>query len=369
MQEKIKKWRLILGSKATTDQALSLSAEEQAIDNVLEALYDSDRRGGLGKSSPNINRWLGDIRTYFPSSVVQLLQRDALDRLGLDQMLLEPELLEGVEPDVHLVATLLALNQILPQKSRETARIVVHKVVKELEKRLKSPLQKALEGSLARSVRKYRPKPSEIDWAQTIKANLKHYQKEYQTIIPEKLIGYGRRGQKLKHIILLLDQSGSMATSVVYTGVLGAIMASLKTVKTSLIAFDTAVVDLTEHLQDPVDLLFATQLGGGTDIHKALSYAQQQIDRPKDTILVLISDLYEGGPAEPLIKRAATIKQLGVQFITLLALSDEGAPSFDKDIATKFASLDIPSFACTPDKFPELMATAIEGKAFTAFLE
>lgn len=362
MDEKLRKWRLILGSQADPKGTISLKGEGQGVDKVLEALYDTERKGRLGKSSPNVNRWLGDIRTYFPTSVVQLMQKDALDRLGLDQMLLEPELLESIEPDVHLVATLLSLNQILPQKSRETARIVVQKVVKALEKRLRLPLQKALEGSMARSVRKLRPKQDEIDWPKTIRANLKHYQKDYQTIIPEKLIGYGKKGRQLKHVILCIDQSGSMATSVVYSSVLGSIMASLKTIKTTLIAFDTAVVNLTEHLEDPVDLLFATQLGGGTDIQKALTYAQGLIEKPKDTILVLLSDLFEGGPEEQLIKRAASIKSSGTQFITLLALNDEGAPAYDTGIASQFAQLEIPSFACTPDRFPELMAAAIEGK-------
>ena len=368
MEERLKRWRLILGQKADPEGAFAPSGEEQGIDKVLEALYDTDRKGGLGKSAPNVNRWLGDIRKYFPTPVVQLLQKDALDRLGLDQMLLEPELLEAIEPDVHLVAALLALKQVIPEKSKATARIVVHKVVQELEKRLRSPLQKAIQGSIARSIRNYRPKSSEIDWKQTIRANLKHYQKTYQTIIPEKLIGYGKKGQKLKHIILVLDQSGSMATSVVYTSVLGAILASLKTIKTTLIAFDTSVVDLSAHLEDPVELLFATQLGGGTDIHKALTFSQQYIEKPEDTILILISDLFEGGPEAPLIKRAAALKAQGLQFITLLALNDEGAPSYDSEIAAKFASLDIPSFACTPDQFPPLMAAAIEKKDLNAVM-
>ena len=360
MDDRIKKWRLILGKQADPDGGVGLDKGLQGIDNTLEALYDSDRKGGLGSSSPNVNRWLGDIRKYFPSSVVQLMQKDALDRLNLDQMLLEPELLESVEADVHLVATLLALNKVLPNKTRETAREVVRKVVEELEKKLRYPLQEAIKGSLNRAVRNRRPKFNEINWLHTLRVNLKHYQPELKAVIPEQLIGYGRKGQQLKEVILLLDQSGSMATSVVYAGILACVMASLRSLKTRLIVFDTSVADLTAELDDPVDLLFATQLGGGTDINRALAYVEPYIERPLDTILVLISDLYEGGNEREMLRRVSRIAASGVNFISLLALSDEGAPGYDREIAGAFAAMNIPTFACTPDKFAGLMASAIK---------
>ena len=360
MENRIKKWRLILGQQSDPEGKVGLEKGLQGIDNTLEALYDSDRKGGLGSSSPNVNRWLGDIRKYFPTSVVQLMQKDALDRLNLDQMLLEPELLESVEADVHLVATLLALNKVMPNKTRETAREVVRKVVEELEKKLRYPLQQAIKGSLNRAIRNRRPKFKEINWLYTLKINLKHYQPELKAVIPEQLIGYGRKGQQLKEVILLLDQSGSMATSVVYTGILASVMASLRSLKTRLIVFDTSVADLTAELEDPVDLLFATQLGGGTDINKALAYVEPYIERPLDTILVLISDLYEGGNEREMLRRVSQIIASGVNFISLLALSDEGAPGYDREIAAAFAAMNIPAFACTPDKFSDLMASAIK---------
>jgi Mg-chelatase subunit ChlD len=359
MDEQLQKWRLILGKKADPQADLPLEGQLKGMDNVLDALYDSERKGGLGKSAPNVNRWLGDIRTYFPSSVVQLLQKDALDRLGLSELLLEPELLETIEMDVDLVGTILSLNKVMPTKTRETARQVVRKVVEQLERRLQNPMREAIQGSLARNVRNRRPKLNEIDWNRTIRANLKHYQKDYKTIIPEQLIGYGRKSQQLRHIILLIDQSGSMANSLVYASVLGAILASLRSVKTNMVVFDTAVADLTDHLQDPVDLLFATQLGGGTDIGKALGYAQQLVQTPTETILVLISDLFEGGMKATMLQRAAALQASGVQTIALLALDDKGAPSYDREIAGAMGELDIPAFACTPDLFPELMSAAI----------
>ncbi len=366
--QRLLKWRLVLGKGADPQGDIEMDGEAQGVDETLESLYDNDRQGGLGNSSPNVNRWLGDIRKYFPTSMVQIMQKDAMDRLGLKEMLLEPEMLESVEPDVDLVGTLLSLNKVMPGKTRETARVVVRKVVVELEKRLSNKMREAVEGALNRSVRNRRPKLNEMDWHRTIRANMKHYQKDYKTIIPEQLWGYGRKGQSLKHVILLVDQSGSMATSMVYASVFGAVMASLKSVKTDMIVFDTSVVDLTKELQDPVELLFATQLGGGTDINKALTYAEQLISRPEDTILMLISDLFEGGNEREMLRRAATIKAKGVAFVTLLALSDEGVPSFDSDVARKFGAMDIPSFSCTPDQFPSLMAAAIKKEDISTWM-
>jgi Mg-chelatase subunit ChlD len=370
MEERVRKWRLILGKDAdkNNDDQISLSPEMKGMDDVLDALYDSERQAGLGSSSPNVNRWLGDIRKYFPSSVVQLMQKDALERLNLEQMLLEPELLEAVEPDVNLVGTLLSLMKVLPKKTKSTARAVVQKVVEDLEKRLKNPMRQAIQGAINRSVRNRRPKHNEIDWNKTIRANLKTYQKEFNSIIPEILIGHGKKGQSLKDVILLVDQSGSMANSMVYAGVFGAVMASLRSVKTHMVVFDTSVVDLTEELDDPVDLLFATQLGGGTDINKALGYSKELILKPEDTILVLISDLYEGGNENEMLKKVASIKSSGVQIIALLALDDQGAPQFDKSVASKFSALGIPSFACSPDQFPSLMATAIKKESINDWM-
>ena len=369
MEDLYTKWRLILGKQAEPPgEPVELEAELSGMDNTLSALYETDRQGGLGSSSPNVNRWLGDIRKYFPASVVQVMQKDALERLNLQKMLMQPEMLEAMQPDVHLVATLIGLNKVMPEKTRQTAKMVVRKVVEEIEKKLSNPLREAIQGALNRAVRNRRPKYNEIDWSQTIRANLKHYQPELNTIIPEHLIGRGRKGQALKHIILLVDQSGSMASSIVYASIFGAVMASLRSVRTNMVVFDTEVVDLTPELKDPVDLLFCAQLGGGTDINKALAYTETLLQNPSDTILLLISDLYEGGNTQELLKRAAAIKARGVHFITLLALSDKGAPTYDKHISAQFNALDIPCFACTPDKFPDLMAAAIKKSDLNSFI-
>jgi Mg-chelatase subunit ChlD len=357
--ERLRRWRLALGGGAADGTGVGLRDGDLRIDGALQALYDSDRSGGLGSSAPNIARWLGDIRSYFPSPVVQVLQRDALERLNLRQMLLQPELLEAVEPNVHLVADLLALQSVMPAKTRETARHVVRRVVEELQRKLANPTRQAILGSLNRATRNRRPRHNEIDWQRTIRANLKHYQPAYRTVIPETRIGYGRKRAALRDIILCVDQSGSMGTSVVYSGIFGAVLASLPAVRTRMIVFDTEVVDLTDELHDPVELLFGVQLGGGTDINRALSVCQGQVRQPRETILVLISDLYEGGNREEMLRRAAALVASGVQMIGLLALNDQGAPSYDHNVAATLAGMGVPAFACTPDLFPDLMAAAI----------
>ena len=351
-------------------EELSFTPMQRGMDETLEALYggEADRKGGLGKSTPVVNRWLGDIRKYFPTPMVQVMQRDALERLDLNRMLLEPELLESLQPDIHLVTTLLSLNKALPDQTRETARQVVKKVVEELEKKLNQPLREAIRGALSRAVRNRRPKMNEIDWDKTIRVNLKHYQADLKTIIPENLIGRGRRGQALRHVILLVDESGSMATSVVYASIFGAVMASLRSLRTQMIVFDTEVVDLTQHLQDPVDLLFCTQLGGGTDIAKALIYTEGVLQNPSETIVLLISDLFEGGNTEEMFRCIAAIKESGATLIVLLALNDDGRPVYDKHNAAQLAAMEIPVFACSPDKFPEVMAAAINKQSLTAVM-
>jgi Mg-chelatase subunit ChlD len=310
-----------------------------------------------------VARWLGDIRSYFPTPVVRLMQQDALERLNLRQMLLEPELLETVEHDVHLVATLIALKSVIPERTKETARQVVRKVVEELEQRLANQTRQAVIGALNKAERNRRPRPNEIDWRETIRRNLRHYQPAYRTIIPERLAGYGRKRSSAlpQHtVILCIDQSGSMAASMVYAGVFAGVLASLRALQTHVVAFDTAVVDLTEQASDPVELLFGTQLGGGTDIRRALAYCQGLIAQPGSTILVLISDLYEGGDVKEMLRRATELVQTGVQVIVLLALSDSGRPAYHEPTAALLAELGIPAFACTPDLFPDLMAAAIQ---------
>jgi Mg-chelatase subunit ChlD len=369
--ERQKRWRLVLGG-ADDGTGVSLSGPDARTDGALGALYDAPpdpgppgrRRAGLGASAPGVARWLGEIRELFPVSVVQVMQKDAIDRLGLTRLLLEPELLEAVEPDVHLAATLLSLSRAIPERARETARAVVRKVVRDTELRLAQRTRSAVTGAVNRAGRTARPRrASDVDWNRTIRANLRHYVPSRRTIVPERLIGYARKQQTVaREIILCLDQSGSMAASVVYAGVFGSVLASIRSLRTSVVAFSTEVTDLTEHLADPVDVLFGVQIGGGTDINRALAYCAGLITKPRDTILILVSDLFEGGDEEAMLRRVAGLVASGVTVVALLALSDDGAPGYDHDNAAALATLGVPAFACTPEAFPEVMAAAIEGR-------
>jgi Mg-chelatase subunit ChlD len=371
--ERVRRWRLVLGGADDGTDA-ALVGDDTRIDAALAAVYDAPprigrggrRQGGLGSSAPAVSRWLGDIRRFFPTSVVQVIQRDAIERLQLQRLLLEPELLNAIEPDVHLVATLLELNRLLPETTRLAARRVVGTVVAEIEARLANRTRQALTGALHRAARIRRPRPGDVDWDRTIRANLRHYLPERRTIVPEHLIGYGRRQQAIaKELVLAIDQSGSMADSIVYAGVFASVLASLRSLRTTVVAFDTAVVDLSALTNDPVDVLFGVQLGGGTDIDNAIAYCEQFVTRPSDTVLVLLSDLFEGGVRDALVTRMERLVRRGVTCIVLLALSDEGAPAYDHEHAAALADIGVVSVACTPFAFPDLLAAAVEGRDLT----
>jgi VWA domain containing CoxE-like protein len=366
-RERMRRWQLAIGEEAeagSAGDADMLSDRDRRLSVALSALYGAqpNSRGGLGASAPRVARWLGDIREFFPSSLVQVVQRDALDRLNLKYLLMEPEFLDTLEADVHLVADLMSLRGAVPESSKATMRTVVQKVVDDLMRQLQQKTTETLRGALNRQRRTRRPRQADIDWPRTIGANLRHYQPEHRSIVPETLIGFARQSRRradLDHVILCVDQSGSMAQSVVYASIFAAVMASLPVLSIRLVCFDTAIVDLTERLADPVDVLFGVQLGGGTDINSAIAYCERQIEVPGKTHLVLISDLFEGGNAIEMLARIGTLKQSGVNVIVLLALSDQGKPSYDGRHAGLIAALGCPVFACTPDQFPDLMATAL----------
>ncbi len=367
--ERDRRWRLALG---IDDEGLS--ERDTRLSQAMSALYEPSGRGnnsgkgkkgrgGLGRSAPRVSKWLGDIREFFPSTVVQIVQKDAFERLGLREMLLEPEFLAAVEADVNLVADLITLRGVMPDKTKQTARIVIAQVVADLMERLERRTAQALLGAVDKSKRTNRPRFRDIDWPRTIRANLQHYQPEYKTVVPEQLIGFMRKQRRivdLDEVIMCVDQSGSMGTSVVYSSIFAAVMASLPVVKTRLVCFDTAIIDLTDELADPVEVLFGIQLGGGTDINQAVAYCQERIEDASKAHLILITDLYEGGDAEAFQQRLAHLIGMGVNVIVLLALTDTGAPSYDTVMAENIAAMGAPVFACTPHEFPDLMACALK---------
>jgi Mg-chelatase subunit ChlD len=367
--ERERRWRLAVG--ADDEQASMLSADDRRVMAALDALYGNgedkgkgsrSRRGGLGRSAPKVAQWMGDIRSFFPEQVVQIVQKDAFERLDLKQMLMEPEFLKAIEADVNLVADLISLRNVMPAKTKDLARTLIADIVAKLIERLERKTAEAIRGALDKSRRTNRPRPRDIDWRRTIQANLRHYQPEHRTVVPEKLVGFMRKQRRLvdlDEVVLCVDQSGSMASSVIYASIFAAVMASLPVVKTRLVCFDTTIVDLTDDLADPVDVLFGVQLGGGTDINQAVAYCAERIERPTKSHMVLITDLFEGGNAKEMLQRLAALARAGVNVIVLLALTDQGRPSYDATTAGAVAQLGIPVFSCTPDHFPELMAAAL----------
>ena len=348
------RWALVLGLNENLDPD---KPQTQDLAHSLNLLYETnpERGSGLGDSAPVLHQWLQDIRRQFPPSVTEILQRDALEELGLEQLLLQPEILEQLQPNVELLASVLQLAKLLPQKTKNLARDWVQSIVKQLEKRLKLPLENNLRQAQRYQGQSHKPKFNELDWPRSIKKNLKHYQTESQKLILESLVGKARRKPKLKDLILCIDQSGSMTTSVIYAGIMACILAQLPSLHTRFIAFDTQILDLSESLDNPVDLLFGLQLGGGTQIAQALYYAENQVRRPQDTLIILLSDLYEGGPRQSFLAQVRRLQEQGCRMLILLSLDDQGQAAYDAQNAQALESLGLPVLSLNPDELPDLL--------------
>ncbi|MGN7763723.1 VWA domain-containing protein [Paenibacillus sp. 22594] len=381
----VTRWRLILGQEAEASLAsygeggqLSLTEEELIMDSALAAIYDETNGGGGSGNAPsgrgkgagtghaalNLSKWLGDVRSYFPEDVVSIIQSDAMERRGWKQLLFEPELLAAVKPDIQLVGTLLSLKGKIPEKTKDTARMLVQALVDDLVKLLETDIRRAVTGALNKRQHSPLPSLSGLDWKRTIERNLKHYDQERRIIIPERFYYFDRaRRSKEWTVIVDIDQSGSMASSIIWASVIGSIFASIPALNTRVVVFDTEVVDLTEHCaNDPVDMLFGIQLGGGTDIHKSVKYCEQFIEEPKKTLFIIVSDLYENGNQAGLVRRMRGLRESGVRTMTLLALSDEGKPSYDERLAGQLSRDGTPCFACTPALLPQLVEGALKGQ-------
>ncbi|MFD0587301.1 VWA domain-containing protein [Paenibacillus sp. GCM10027627] len=381
-QKAISRWRLILGKSAEKQLegycgggGIELSEDERIMDQALAAIYDETSDGiesggnsGAGKSAPKLSKWLGDVRSLFPDDVVSIIQQDAMERKGWKQLLFEPEVLSQVKPDIALVGTLLSLKGKIPEKTKDTARMLVQAVVDDLVKLMENNIRRAVTGALNRRQHSPLPSVAGIDWKRTIQRNLKHYNAERRQIIPEKFYFFDR-SQRSKEwtVIVDIDQSGSMADSIIWASVIGSIFASIPALDTRVVAFDTEVVDLTEQCgNDPVDMLFGIQLGGGTDINKSVAYCEQFIKEPKKTLFIIISDLEEYGNRGALIRRMRELRESGVSTLCLLALSDEGKPSYDEEMAKSLSRDGTPSFACTPAMLPMLVEGALKGHDLSA---
>ena len=379
-KEFLKRWRLILGSDAEQQinnmGGAGLSAEELLMDSALSQIYGNDgvsgkgagKAGGNGMSSPQITKWLGDLRSLFAPMEIKVIQNDAIERRGLKQLLFEPEMLDGLEPDISTASLLLMLKDQIPKRAKENARIYISKIVEDINRRLSDDLKRSVTAAVNRREHSPIPSAAALDYKLTVRRNLKNYSPELKTILPEKFYFFERASKSASRTIILdIDQSGSMGESVIYSSVMGCILASMNSVKTHIVAFDTKVTDLTELCSDPVELLYGIQLGGGTDIEKSVAYCSELVAEPDKTTMFLITDLYDGGNRNGLIRRIGELKESGVNIIVLLAISDRGKPCYDSSLAEKIASMDIPCFACPPEKLPELLELAIKRRSLNGF--
>ena len=381
LKERVTRWRLILGQdseegfdKMNGGEGLSLSQEQWLMDQALACIYNNTSQGGFGPggrgaghgpSNPQITRWLGDVRTLFDKDLVKIVQADAMERCGLKQLIFEPELLENLEPDMNLATTILLLKDQVPKRSKESVREFMKKIVEEINKLLESDIRRAVTAAVNKRQHSPIPSASALDFPTTIRRGIKNYRPELKKIIPEHYYFFDRTSTTAANkytIILDVDQSGSMGESVIYSSIISCILASMASVKTRIVAFDTQVVDLTEKCDDPVDLLFGFQLGGGTDIDKSVAYCSRFVENPKKTLFFLVSDLMEGGNRAALVRRLGELKESGVTGVCLLAIADGGKPYYDAQMAEKVARMGIPCFACNPQKLPELLERALKGQ-------
>ena len=356
-----------------------LGGDQRELDEALEAVYGGDEiersewesptdgrpHGAVkGRTFPRVAKWLDQIRSFFPKDVVVLLQKDAIERRGLKELLFEPEIMANVEPSLDLAATVLAMKNMVPERAKSAARDLVRRVVDEVRKRLESQFTQAIRGALQRNRHSpFRSLPN-LDWPRTIRRNIKNFNTELQTIIPEQISFFSRQQRQNQwNIIIAMDQSGSMATSLIYGGIMGAILASVGSVETHVVAFNHEdVVDLTEHCHDPVDLLFGIQLGGAEDYWKATCYCERFMHTPAKTLYVLLADLHDTSPnTKRFIAKMEFLLESGIKAIGLLAISDQGTPSYNEPLAETLAKLGMPCFGCTPERLPDLIAGVLRG--------
>ncbi|MFT3775230.1 MAG: VWA domain-containing protein [Minicystis sp.] len=374
------RWRLALGPGAekvapqfSLDALRSMAASCDIdpsrvgeLDDALSFVYEA----GLGASRPYIPKWLASLREFFRNDVVALVQKDAIEQKGLKELLFEPETLPLLEKNVELVATLVASQGLVPDKAREAARQIVREVVEEVRKKLEAEMRTAVIGAVRRDRTSPLKVARNIDWKRTIQRNLKGWDAERRRLMPDRF--YFWANQRRRHewdVSILVDQSGSMAESVVYSSIMAAIFASIDVLRTRLLFFDTEVVDVTPMLTDPVDVLFAAQLGGGTDIHRAVAYAQENfIEQPERTLMLLISDLEEGGDRSSLVARMQQLVDSKVKVVCLLALSDSGKPSYDHQMAARLGRMGIPCFGCTPKLLPRVIERVMKGQDLAPLL-
>jgi Mg-chelatase subunit ChlD len=369
----LRRWRMVLGRYAEEQLGpVALDRTQQRMDRALDYLYAREmeqrglrrdrakRLGGLNLSNPSPLAWIGEARELFPRSVFEALQAHAVDRLGLTELLADPKTLDGLEPNGDLLRALIAFKGRASPAVQEKIRDVARRVVEESLRRLKPAFDRALSGRRNRQRRGHLKRMQDFDWRATIRENLRNYDPERGRIVADRLRFTGRARRRLPWtIVLCVDQSGSMVDSVIHAAVMAAILAGLPSVSVRLVVFDTAVVDLSNEVADPVSVLMSVQLGGGTDIGRAVAYCEQRITQPSRTVFVLLTDFCEGASPAPLVAAVRRMAAARVVLLGLAALDDEATPDFDRAMAQRLADAGMKIAALTPDRFAEWIAEVI----------
>lgn len=378
------RWRLVLGAEAEraepllglaalssrcgpgVDDVVALTDEElAALDDTLDFVYGAGRKTGLTTYLP---RWLERVRGFFTADVVALVQKDAIEKKGLTRLLFEPETLPYLEKNADLVATLLSARSLVPDEAKEIARSIVREVVEALRKKLETATRTALIGAVKRHSRSPFKVARNLDWKRTVQRNLHTFDRARRRLVPESF--HFLANQRKRHewqVAILVDQSGSMAVSVVYSAIMAAIFASIDVLKTRLAYFNhDTVVDMTPQLTDPVDVLFSAQLGGAENYNLALDFAKANyLDRPEKTLLLLITDLYHtAGDNARFLHQVQEMIEAKVKFMVLLKLSDAGQPSYDHQLAKQLAALGAHCFGASPKQLVDIVERIMKNQPY-----
>ncbi|MFO0953034.1 MAG: VWA domain-containing protein [Isosphaeraceae bacterium] len=372
-RRRLVRWRLVMGQGAEDALGCPLEGSAAEQDRALEYLYrreygqgrnvrgGSSRHGGLEDSQLSVPEWINAVHTLFPRKTIERIERDALERYQINEMVTNPDLLRRARPSQTLLKAVLHTKHLMNQEVLALARELVRKVVEELMEKLASPVQSAFLGAVDRHRRTRRKVAKNFDAETTIRRNLKRYDPETRRLYLETPYFFSRiRRQAEKwQVIILVDESGSMADSVIHAAVTAAIFFGIKTLRTHLVLFDTNVVDVTDQCQDPVETIMKVQLGGGTDIGSALAYGATLVDNPKRTIVVLITDFFEGAPAERLFSVVKGLCSSGVTLLGLAALDQQAEPNYDRATAQRFVDLGAHVGAMTPGELAAWVAQIV----------
>lgn len=368
----LNRWRLILGKYA--DQNIGFtegSGRYSEMSDLLEYLYDreygeergirdEDRQGGQGPSSLTVPSWITKIRELFPKNTVEILEKHALDKYNMKELLTDKKVLESLQPNTELLKSILQMKHMMKGEVLDTARRIVKAVAAEITKQLENDVKLTIMGKVDKTRTGGVKSARNIDFKRTIKSNLKNYDTESKNLIVDKVY-FNARVKKYNpwNVIIAVDESGSMLSSVIHSAIMAGIFAKLPMLRTSLVIFDTQVVDLTGFVDDPVETLMSVQLGGGTDISRAMQYCEQLIASPHRTMVVMVTDLYEGGPYGAMYARAKSIIESGAKLIILTALDNEASAAFDRNAASKMAALGAQVAAMTPGGLAKWIAEII----------